>query len=164
MIARHQVDELAEGEASQVVTLYNAVQLRVLVLQAHHTRTSENNLQIGIAVITETQLLGPFGLFENLVDKQYTTSVLAELSCKVGNAVSLKIEIVHVDIQTLAVIDVKTLFGILKEESGLSDTTGTLDTNHAVTPVNLIHQDATNRCIYMLNQVPVCPKKSLHLV
>ena len=36
VVARLQVDELAEREAAQVIAFHDAVQLRVLFLQSHH--------------------------------------------------------------------------------------------------------------------------------
>ena len=77
---------------------------------------------------------------------------------------SLKIEVVHVDIQTLTVVDVKPLFGVLKQESRFSDATCSLDTNHAVVPVNLIHQGATNGRIDMFHEVAMCTKKCFHQI
>ena len=52
--------------------------------------------------------------------------------------------------------------GILQEESGLSDTARTFDTDHTVVPINLIHQNATNWCVRMLDKVSMCPEKSFH--
>ena len=88
--------------------------------------------------------------------------MMIELSGKVGNTVSLKVEVVHVDIQTLTVVDIKLLLGVLEEESGLSDATRTLDTNQSVAPIDLIHQGTTNRSIGMLNEISMCPEKCLH--
>ena len=90
--------------------------------------------------------------------------MVIELSCKVGNAVALKIEVVHVDIQTLAVIDIKLLLGILEQEGGLSDTSRTLDADETVAPVDLIHKGATDWCVGMLHEISVRSEKSLHLL
>jgi hypothetical protein len=89
--------------------------------------------------------------------------MMIELTGKVGYAVPLEVEIVHVDIQTLAVADIKLLLCILKQECGLSDTTGTLDADEPVVPVDLVHEITTNRCVDMLYEVSMCPEKSFHL-
>jgi hypothetical protein len=75
---------------------------------------------------------------------------------------SLEVEVVHVDIQTLAIVDIKMLFGVLQQEGGFSDTSGAFDANQSVAPVNLVHEGATNWCIDMLHKVSMCPEKSLH--
>jgi hypothetical protein len=97
-----------------------------------------------------------------LVYQQHATALLAELASKIGNATPLEVEIVHVDVQALTVVRTELLFRILKEESGLPYSTRTLDAYHAMTPVYLIHQDATNRGIDMLNQVTMRAKESFH--
>ena len=88
--------------------------------------------------------------------------MMIELSGKVGDTVSLEVEVVHVDIQTLAVVDIELLLGVLQQEGGLSDTSCALDADEAVAPVDLIHQGATNGCVGMLHEVSVCTEKSLH--
>ena len=110
-----------------------------------------------------TELRAPVWLFEHLVDQQRTTSMMIELSCKVGNAVTLEVKVVHVDVQTLTVADIEILLGILKEECGLSYTSGALDAYEPVVPVNLVHESTANRCIDMLYKVSMCPEKSFHL-
>ena len=42
------------------------------------------------------------------------TSVSVEVACEIGNSFTLKIEVVHVDIQTLLVHDIKILLSVLK--------------------------------------------------
>jgi len=76
---------------------------------------------------------------------------------------TLKIEVIHVDVQTLAVVDIKVLLGILEEECGLSHTSGTLDADEPVVPVDLVHEITANRCVDMLYEVSMCPKESFHL-
>ena len=88
--------------------------------------------------------------------------MMIELSGKVGYAMSLEVEVVHVDVQTLAVVDIKLLLGVLQQEGGFPDAPRTLDADKAVAPVDLIHKGATNGCIRMLHEVSVRPKKSLH--
>jgi hypothetical protein len=89
--------------------------------------------------------------------------MMIEFTCEVCNAVSLKVEIVHVDIQTLTVVNIKLLSGVLQQEGGFSNTSGALDANQPVVPVDLVHKGSTNWCIDMLHKVPMCPEKSLHL-
>jgi hypothetical protein len=97
-----------------------------------------------------------------LVDKQHPAAMVTEFASEVCYAVPLKIEVVHVDIQTLAVVDVKLFFGILQQKSCLTNAARTLDANHAVTPIDFVHEGATNRCINMLYQVPMRPEESFH--
>ena len=98
VVASQQVDVLSEGEASQIVALHNAVEFGVLLLQSHHARSSEHYLQSRVLVVASTQLLAPFWLFEHLVDEQYLAAATIELACEVSNAMSLKVEVVHVDV------------------------------------------------------------------
>ena len=88
--------------------------------------------------------------------------MVIELSGKVGNTVTLEIEVVHVDIQTLAVVDIKLLLGVLQQEGGFSNASGAFNTNQTVVPVDLVHKGSTNWCIDMLHKVSMCPEKSLH--
>src|SRR5574344_2519542 len=113
-------------------------------------------------VITSTKLLRPVGLFENLVNQQYASSSVIEFSCKICNASLLKIEIVHVDIETLAVLNVEFLFCILQQEGCLSDTTRSLDAYQAVVPVDFVHEDSANGCVRVLNQISMCSKECFH--
>ena len=85
-----------------------------------------------------------------------------ELTCEVGDAVALKIEIVHVDIQALLVEYIEVFLGVLQEECRFADATCPLDANHPVAPIDLIHQGATNRGIHMLNEVSVRSEKCFH--
>ena len=85
-----------------------------------------------------------------------------EVACEIGDTLSLEVEVVHVDIQALFVEYIEVFFGILQEECGLSDPTRTFDTDHAVVPVDLIHENATNWSIDVLNEVSVRPEKSFH--
>ena len=161
-VARKQIDKFAEREATEVVALHNTIKLRILILQAHHTASSKYNLQVGVEVVTFTEFRTPVWLLEYLVDQQHTATMLIELISKLRNTVTLEIEIVHVDIQTLTVVDIKLFFSVLKEEGGLSDATRALNADHAVAPVNLIHEGAANWCINMLYKVSVRPEKSFH--
>ena len=74
----------------------------------------------------------------------------------------LKVEVVHIDIQTLFVLCIKVFFGILQEKGRLSNTTRSFDTDHAITPVDLIHEGASHWCVGMLDKVSVRPEKSFH--
>ena len=66
-------------------------------------------------------------------------SILEEVGSKVGNATSLEIEVIHIHIETLAVVGIKVLLGILQQECGLSHTSCTLNANQTVAPVNFVH-------------------------
>ena len=163
-VARHEVDEFAEGESAQVIRLDNSVQFGVFVFQAHHAAAGEDNLQIRVLVVALTQFGTPVGLLEHLVDEQHATAFLAELAGKVGNAVPLEVEVVHVDVQALAVVQTESLLGILQQESRLAHATGSLDAYHAVVPVDFVHQQATYRGIDVFYQVAMRSKKSFHIV
>ena len=51
VVAGKQVQKLPERKTAKIVTLHNAVQLGILFLQTHHTRTGEHNPQTGITVV-----------------------------------------------------------------------------------------------------------------
>ena len=89
---------------------------------------------------------------------------MIKLSGEVGYTVTLEVEVVHVDIQTLAVVDIKLLLGVLQKEGGLSDTSRTFDANEPVAPVDFVHQGAAYWCVGMLDEISVRPEKSLHLL
>ena len=81
--------------------------------------------------------------------------MMVKLTCKVCNTTTLEVEVVHVDIQTLLVVDIKALLGILKQKGRLANATGTFYTYHTVRPVNLVHEDTTDRSVDMLNKIAV---------
>ena len=162
VVACEQVDKLAEREAAQVVAFDDAIEFRVLIFQAHHAGTREHYLQVGEEVVALPEFTAPVGLFEDLVDEEHPSAMAVELPRKVGDAMSLKIEIVHVDIQALLVEYIEVFLGVLQEECRFADATGPLDANHPVAPIDLIHQGATNRGIHMLNEVSVRSEKCFH--
>ena len=88
--------------------------------------------------------------------------MLVEFAGKVGNAMSLEVEVVHVDIQTLLVEYIKMLFSVLEEEGGLSDAACTFDADHTVAPVDLVHKGATYWSVDMLDKVSMRPEESFH--
>ena len=100
IVARLQIDELTERESTQVVGFDDAVEFGVFLLQAHDRRPCEDNLQARIAVVAQAELVTPVGLLEHLVDEQHSPTPLLEFTGKVGNAASLKIEVVQVDVET----------------------------------------------------------------
>lgn len=156
IVTRLQIDEFSERESSQIVTLYHAVQFRVLFLQSHYAGTGENNFQFWIEVIALSEFLAPVGLFENLIYEQCSAALLHEIACKICNASTLEIEIVHVYIQALTVGRTKVLFGILEEEGRLAYASCSLYAYHAVAPVYFVHQVTTDRSIGVLNKVSMC--------
>ena len=162
VIACHQVEKLTEGESTQVVALHDIVELGVLFLQTHHTRAGEHNLQTWIEVIAFAKTLAPTRLLEHLVDQQHAAAVAVELTGKLLYATTLEVEVVHVDIKTLLVADVEMLLGILQQECRLAHTTGALDADKTVVPVNLIHKAATDGSIDMLYKVFVSAEKGFH--
>jgi len=62
----------------------------------------------------------------------------------------------------LLVLHVEVLLSVLQQEGGFSHATRTFDANHAVRPVDLIHERTANGRIDMLHQVSVSSEKSLH--
>ena len=161
-VIREQVKEFTEGESSQVVRLYYTVQLRVLVLQSHYARSCEHDFQSGVEVVALSQFSTPIGLFEDLVDQQYASSLVVEVACEIGDAPFLEVEVVHVDVEALPVVEVEVLFCVLQQECGLSDASRAFDANHTMAPVDLIHESATNWSIRMFHQISMRSEESFH--
>jgi hypothetical protein len=162
VVARAEIQKFTEREATQIIGLHDTVQLGIFFLQSHDGRTGEHNLQTGIAIVAHAQFVTPIGVLEHLVDEQHTSATLLKLACKVGNASALEIEIVQVDVEARTV-RAKTLLGILQKESGFSYTTCTLDAYHAVIPIYLVHQIATDKSTAdVLNQITMCTIKDFH--
>ena len=162
IVASHQVEKLAEGETTQVVTLHDAVQLWILLLQTHHARTCEDDFQVGVAVVASAQPLAPVLLLENLVNQKYSAPLTVELAGKLLNTFLLKIEVVHIHIEALLVASVEIVLRILKQECGLAHTAGALDADETVVPIDLIHQATPDRSMGMLYQIGMCAEKGLH--
>jgi len=160
--ASEEVEELAEGEATQIVALHDAVELRILVLQAHHARAREHNLQAWVQIVAATQFARPVVLLEHLIDEQHTTARVVEVARKVGDASTLEVEVVHVDIEALAILEREILLGILQEEGRLPYSTRALNAYQTAVPINLIHQQTTNRSIHMLDEIAVGAKECFH--
>ena len=150
-IAREQIDEFAEGETAQVVRLHDAVKFRVLILEPHDAAAGEYDVETGVEIVALTELAGPVRLLEDLVDEEHATTVAVEFSSEVGDAVALKIEVVHVDIQALTVLYVEMFLGVLQQKGGLADASGALDADHAMGPVDLVHEGAADGGIGVLD-------------
>ena len=142
--------------------MHDAVELRVLLLQSHHARPREHNLQVGKAVVALAQARAPVVLLENLVDEQHPATLLVELGGKLLYAIFLEEEIVEIHIQALTVAYVEMLFRILKQEGGLAHTTGALDADQTVVPVDLVHQTTSYRSTSVLYKVRVSAKEGIH--
>ena len=93
-------------------------------------------------------------MLEYLVDQQYFSAPALKFIGEVDNAVTGELEVVHVNEQARTVCS-EFLFCVLEKESGLSYATGSLDTNQAIVPINLIHQVATNGGVGVLYKVSV---------
>ena len=113
IIAGFQVKEFPKRETSQVVTLHDAVQFRILLFQPHYARPREYYLQLRIFVIACSQFLAPVGIFKYLVYQQHSTAIFHEISSEFRNAFALEVEVVHVGIETFSVIRTKFLFRVL---------------------------------------------------
>jgi len=150
-IARQQVDEFAERESAQVVRLHDAVEFRVLVLEPHDAAASEDGLEVGIEVIALAELARPVRLLEHLINEEHSAAVAVEFSCKVGDTLALKIEVVHVDIQALLVLYIEMFLCVLQQKGGLADASRSLDADHAVGPVDLVHERTADGGIGMLD-------------
>ena len=163
MVACLKIEKLAEGKAAKVVALDDAVEFGVLLFQAHHARTGEDNTEAGIAVVAFAKTFAPVVLLENLVHQQHLAAMAVELPGKLLDAMLLEIEVVHVHIEALAVARAKVLVGVLKEEGGFSHTTSALDAYQAGIPVYLVHQVATNWRGGVLHKVGVSAEKGFHI-
>ena len=108
------------------------------------------------------ELAAPVGFLENLVYQQHLSAALIEFTGEIGNAASLEIEVVHVDIQALTVVYVEILLCVLKKEGGFSHATCPLDADHTVVPVDFIHQESAYRSVRMFHQIGVRAKKGFH--
>ena len=86
-----------------------------------------------------------------------------ELAGKLYDAVSGKVEVVHVD-EEAGAVGAKLLFGILQQEGGLAHATSSLDADKAVVPVNLIHEVAPDGSVRVLYKISVCAIKCFHAV
>ena len=164
VVASLQVQKLAEGEAAQVITVDDAVEFGILVFQPHDAGTGEDNPQVGVVVVTLPQFLAPVGLLEDLVNEQDPSPVAVELTGKVGDATPLEVEVVHVDVETLAVSDTEVLLGVLQQEGCLTHTASALDANQAVVPVYLIHEGSTNWRVNVFHQIRMRAEESVHWV
>ena len=81
----------------------------------------EHNLQVWVEVIASAELLAPVGLLEDLVNKQHASAIFHEVTCKISNTAILEIEVVHVDVKTLAVFRVEIFLRILQQECRFAD-------------------------------------------
>jgi len=108
-----EVEVFAEREASEVITLYNIVQLWILFFQAHHATTCKDNLQLWISVIAKSQFFAPIWLFEYLVYKQNFSTTTYKFASKFCYTFTLKIEIIHIYVKAPTITCAKFLFCIL---------------------------------------------------
>ena len=125
--SRFHVEVFAEGEAAQVVALYDAVELRVFLFQAHDATAREDDVQSGQVVVALAEFLTPVWFLEDLVDEEDTSTAVVELAGKLGYGLALEVEVVHVDVQALSVFDVEVLLGVHQQEGGLAHATTALD-------------------------------------
>lgn len=157
--ARFEVEKFAERESAKIIELQDVSHGRVIGLEPHNARSREDNLQLWVEVIAAPKLLAPVGLLEDLVEEEHPPALFDKLTRKVGNAVALKVEVVHVDIQALTVILAELLFGVLEQEGCLSYAPRTLDAYQPVVPVDIIHQPTTHRCVRMLDEIGMRAKE-----
>ena len=158
-----EVEELAEGESAQVVAVDEAVELGVLVLEAHDAGAGEDDAQAGVLVVAAPQLGAPGGVLEHLVDEEHLAAHEAELAREVGEALALEVEVVHVDVEAAAAAHVEVLAGVLEQEAGLADAAGALDADEGASPVDLVHEGSSHGEVGVLDEVGVGAKEGLHV-
>ena len=76
----------------------DAVQLRVVLLDVHHTTAGEDNLQTGETLVAGAQVAYPIGQLIDLVNEQYLSSVAVEFTRKLTETLTLEVKVVHVDV------------------------------------------------------------------
>lgn len=120
-------------------------------------------MEIGIGIVSVCQLFGPKRILEHLVDEQTAAAHAVELIDEIDKFLVGKIEVVEVDVETGAVVGAKLLLGILQEKRRLAHTPAPFDTDETVRPVDFLHKPPLHERVYMLDEVFVGFKKSLHL-
>ena len=160
-----QIEILAKWKSCQIITLDDVIQFGILLFQPHHTRSCENDSQLGKHIIAFAEFGTPIRLFKHLVDQQHPASIFDKIPSKIGNAAPLEIEIIHIHIEALAIIGSEPFFGILQDKSGLPNATRAFNTDQPIIPIDFIHQLSPDRCTGVINQVRVCAKESiLHIL
>ena len=160
--ACHQVQEFPEGEPSQVIALYNAVQFRVVLFKPHHAAPREYYFQLRVLVIASAQFAAPIWFFENLVNQQHLAPVSTEFACEVGYAVPLEIKIVHVHIKAAPVVRSEVLFCVLQQECSLPHAPCAFYANEPVVPVYFVHKQAAYRNVGMFYQISMGAIEGFH--
>ena len=89
---------------------------------------------------------------------------MIEFRSEFRDAFTLKIEVVHINIETVAVFYSEMLFGILQKERGFAYSSGTFNADKTVIPIDLVHKGATNRSVGMFHQVGMCSEESFHIL
>lgn len=110
------------------------------------------------------QLFAPTWILEYLIDEQSASTLLLESRDEFSESVGKEVEMVHVDVQAPSIIRSILLQCILEQESCLTYTSTTLDTNQTAGPIDFFHQFSTYRAIDMLDQVLMSSKKSIHFI
>ena len=136
------INVFAQGETAEVITADQSAKFGILILEPHYRTTGKDNAQMRITVIYKTDFLAPTWLFEDLVNKQHLTAGTHELAGKLVQRMTLKIKMVHIDIETTTVAHAKMFTGVLKQECGFSHSPAALDSYQTVAPIDLIHQRA----------------------
>ena len=158
-----EVEELAEGESSEVVAVDESAELGVLVLESHDAGAGEDDAQAGVLVVAAPQLGAPGGVLEHLVDEEHLAAHESELAREVGEALALEVEVVHVDVEAAAAAHVEVLAGVLQQEAGLADAARALDADEGASPVDLVHEGSSHGEVGVLDEVGVGAKEGLHV-
>lgn len=135
-----EVDVLAEGKAVEHVDAADMGKFRIVLSFAHIDGGRRiNDAKVGIFMVALHKLLAPVGQLKRLIDQEYLTALGNEASGKVYDAVSLEVETVEIDVETLAQAHIEVFLRILQKKRSSSNATRALDAYHAIAPVDGIH-------------------------
>ena len=94
-----QIDVFAERKAMEYVHTTNRSQLwSVLFLISIYRSCSIDYAEVGVFMITLTQLFAPLWEFKGLVDEQYLSTLGHEAPSKVDNTMCLKVKAIEIDV------------------------------------------------------------------
>ena len=101
-------------------------------------------------------------MLEYLVDKQHPASLAIELAGEVCNAPTLEVEVVRVDVEAFALTGIEVLLSKLQEKGGAPDAARSAHGNHAIAPVDVVHQRTPDGSIEVLHEKCVCSVECFH--
>ena len=116
-------------------------------------------MKLGEALVDLAQHVAPTRLLVDLVDEQRVTAALEELCSELHQIVVLEEEVVHVDVETLALPQREVLPSVLEQQRGLTYTSETQNADKAVVPVNFINKLTAHRGADALYKVLMSTEK-----